>query len=135
MHKEYINPRGLFNSTQFGFSQAVVSDPGKLVFISGQVSSDEQLQVIGGADMIAQARHAFENLKSVMEQAGGHLKDIVSLRLYIVDYREEDSSAISGILKEYFGESHAPASTWIGVKSLANNKFLIEVEAQAVLPA
>lgn len=38
MGKEPLNPKELFDSKQFGFSQIAVSDGGKHVFISGQVA-------------------------------------------------------------------------------------------------
>ena len=133
MSKQFINPKELYNSRQFGFSQAVVSDPGKLVFISGQLPCDKDLHVVGGADLISQAKQAFENLKTTIENAGGTLKDLVMLRIYMVDYREEDADSIGNILREYFGTDNPPSTTWIGVKSLVNNKFLIQIEAQAVI--
>jgi len=133
MSKQFINPEELYNSRQFGFSQAVVSDPGKLVFISGQLSCDKDLHLLGGADLVSQSKQAFENLKTAIEKTGGTMNDIVSLRLYMVDYREEDADSIGNVLREYFGTDHPPATSWIGVKSLVNNKFLIEVEAQAVI--
>jgi len=128
-----MNPGELYNSTQFGYSQAIISEPGKLVFISAQFPCDNDQQLIGGADIISQAKQSFENLKTVIKKAGGSLSDIVSLRLYMVDYREEDADAVGNVLKEYFGTDHPPACTWIGVKSLVNNKFLIGIEAQAVI--
>ena len=135
MNKQCINPSELYNSTQFGYSQAIVSNPGKFVFISAQFPCNESQQVIGGADMISQAKKAFDNLKIAIETSGGRLDDIVLLKLYMVDYREEDAEAVGKIMKEYFGTDTPPASTWIGVKSLVNNKFLIGVEAQAVINA
>ena len=133
MNKECINPSGLYNSTQFGYSQAVACKPGKLVFISGQFPCDREQHLVGGADIISQAKQAFENLKTAIQKAGGSLDDIVILKLYMVDYREEDADAVGNVMKEYFGTNHPPASTWIGVKSLVNNKFLIGIEAQAVI--
>jgi 2-iminobutanoate/2-iminopropanoate deaminase len=133
MNKQYINPAELYNSTQFGYSQATVSNPGKLVFISAQFPCNEDQHLVGGADIISQARQAFDNLKIAIEKSGGSLKDIVMLKLYMVDYREEDADAVGSIMKEYFGTDNPPASTWIGVKSLVNYKFLIGIEAQAVI--
>jgi len=51
MNKKCINPQELFNSTQYGFSQIVVCDPGKIVFISGQVAWDENLNIVGENDL------------------------------------------------------------------------------------
>jgi enamine deaminase RidA (YjgF/YER057c/UK114 family) len=133
MNKRCINPRELFNSTQYGFSQVVVSDPGKLVFISGQVAWDENQEITGGNDLKMQTRKAIDNLKVAMESAGGSLENIVMLRIYKVDYKKEDGAVINEVLRENFGTVSPPASTWVSVKGLANDGFLIEIEAQAVI--
>ena len=133
MKKQCINPKGLFNSTQFGFSQIVVSGPGKMVFISGQVAWNENREIVGKNDLKEQAGMAFKNLKTAIEAAGGSLENIVMLRLYIVNYQAENGAIISEVLRENFGTENPPASTWINVQGLANEDFLIEVEAQAVI--
>ena len=133
MNKTCLNPKGLFNSTDFGFSQIVVSQPGKIVFISGQVAWDENRTILGKGDLKIQTRKAFENLKLAIKTAGGNLSHITMLRLYIVNYQQADGGIISEVLREYFGTKTPPASTWINVAGLANEDFLIEVEAQAVI--
>ncbi len=133
MNKKHINPTTLFNSTDFGFSQIVISGPGKLVFISGQVAWDKNRKIVGANDLKVQAKKTFENLKIAIEAAGGTVQDIVMLRIYVVNYKAEDASIIGEELRQCFGTEHPPASTWIGVTALANKDFLLEVEAQAVL--
>jgi enamine deaminase RidA (YjgF/YER057c/UK114 family) len=133
MNKKCINPKGLFNSTQHGFSQVVVRESGKLVFISGQVAWDENRDIVGGKDLRIQTQKAIDNLKLAIESVGGNLENIVMLRIYKVNYKSEDGSIISEILKKNFGVLTPPASTWVNVKGLANENFLIEIEAQAVI--
>ncbi len=133
MTKKYINPKTLFNSIQYGFSQAVVAPQGRTVYISGQVAWDSEQVIIGGTDLSQQAKQSFRNLQTAVESAGGKLMDIVSLRLYIVNYKAEDAAPVGTILREFFGTISPPASTWIGVSSLANKDFLIEIEAIAVI--
>ncbi len=133
MKKQCINPNSLFDSRQFGFSQIVVSNSGKMIFISGQVAWDENSNIIGKNDLAVQARKSLENLKVAMEAAGGTLDDIVMLRIYKVDYKKEDGAVISQALKEHFGTQYPLASTWISVDGLANEGFMIEIEAQAVI--
>ena len=133
MKKKTINPQTLFNSKQFGFSQVAISDPGRIVFISGQVAWDENLNVSGINDLAGQTRKSLDNLEIAIREAGGNLSDIVMLRIYIVNYRPENGSVISALLREKFGTESPPASTWISVQGLANKDFMIEVEAQAVV--
>ena len=133
MKKECINPKELYSSTQYGFSQIVISQPGKIVFISGQVAWDKNLNIVGVNDLKIQTQKAIDNLKLAIESAGGSLENIVMLRIYKVDYKREDGAIISEILRNTFGISTPPASTWVSVKGLANEEFLIEIEAQAVI--
>ena len=132
MPKEYINPDSLFPSLPHGFSQIVTATGRKMVFISGQTASDARKNIIGGDSVLAQARQAFRNLAKAMEAAGGALKDIVALRIYVVDYQAESGTAVGTALREFFA-ANPPASTWIGVSALAVPEFLVEIEATAVL--
>src|SRR5215510_4395778 len=132
MPKEFINPDSLFQSLPYGFSQIVVATGKKMVFISGQTAWDEGKNIVGGDSVLEQAKQTFRNLEKAMEAAGGTLKDIVALRIYVVDYQAECGTAVGIALREFFS-GNAPASTWIGVSALADPEFLIEIEATAVL--
>ena len=133
MPKEYINPNNLFPSLPHGFSQVVVGTGRKMVFISGQTAWDERKNIVGGDSVLEQARQAFRNLEKAMEAVGGTLKEVVALRIYIVNYQAECGTAVSIALREYFSAENPPASTWIGVSALADPEFLIESEATAML--
>jgi|SRR4030095_11356441 enamine deaminase RidA (YjgF/YER057c/UK114 family) len=133
MPKEYFNPDSLFPSLPHGFSQVVIASGGKMVFISGQTAWDARKNIVGGDSVLEQANQAFRNLETAMEAAGGTLKDIVALRIYVVDYQAESGTAVGIALREFFSPENSPASTWIGVSALAVPEFLIEIEATAVL--
>ncbi len=133
MPKEYTNPDSLFRSLEYGFSQIVAATGGKTVHISGQTAWNTQRQIIGGTDLAQQARQALRNVQAAVEAIGGTLADVVALRIYIVNYRPDQADAIGGALREFFPEEKRPASTWIGVSTLAVPEFLIEIEATAVL--
>ena len=133
MSKEYVNPNSLFPSVPHGFSQVVIATGRKMVFISGQTAWDARKNIVGGDSVLEQARQAFRNLETAMEAAGGTLKDVVALRIYVVDYQAESGTAVGTALREFFSPENPPASTWIGVSALAVPEFLIEIEATAVL--
>jgi 2-iminobutanoate/2-iminopropanoate deaminase len=133
MPKEHVNPNSLFASLPHGFSQVVIASGRKMVFISGQTAWDARKKIVGGDSVLEQARQAFRNLETAMEAAGGTLKDIVALRIYIVNYQAESGTAVGTVLREFFPSQNPPASTWIGVSALAVPEFLIEIEATAVL--
>ena len=133
MPKEYVSPNSLFPSLPHGFSQVVIASGRKMVFVSGQTAWDIRKNIVGGDSVLEQARQAFRNLEKAMEEAGGTLKDVVALRIYVVDYQAESGTAVGTALREFFSPQNPPASTWIGVLALAVPEFLIEIEATAVL--
>lgn len=133
MTKQAINPKSVFRSLEHGFSQAVVATGTRTLYVSGQTAWDSRKQLVGGADLREQARQAFTNLRAVVEAAGGTLADVVSLRIYVVDYSPEKAAPVGSAFREFFSADVKPASTWVGVAALADPGFLIEVEATAVM--
>jgi enamine deaminase RidA (YjgF/YER057c/UK114 family) len=131
--KQAINPSTVFRSLEHGFSQAVVASGTRTLYVSGQTAWDSDKQLVGGADLEAQARQAFANLRMVVEAAGGTLTDVVAVRIYVVDYRPEKAASVGRAFREFFSADVKPVSTWVGVAALADPGFLIEVEATAVL--
>jgi enamine deaminase RidA (YjgF/YER057c/UK114 family) len=133
MPKQRFNPPELFPSLQYGFSQLVVSQGGRTVYVSGQVAWDADENIVGPGDLRAQTWQSLRNLQTALQAAGGALSDVVSLRIYIAHSELADTRAISEGLKEFFPAECAPTSTWIGVPGLADPEFLIEIEAVAVI--
>ncbi len=111
------------------YSKAVLA--GNTLYISGQTGGglDGSPPVLG--DPAAQARQACENVKDLLQEAGGDLSHVVKLTTYITHraYREP----VYTVIAEYFGP-HAPASTGVIVDGLALAEFLVEIDATAVLP-
>ena len=132
MTRRQINPPSVFRSSDHGFPQGVVTAGKKTLYVSGQTAWDAERNLIGGSDLRAQARQAFQNLASVVEAAGGTRSDIVSIRIYIVNYKPENAEAVGSAYRDVFTPEVAPATTWVGVAALADPGFLIEVEAVAV---
>jgi len=133
MTKEHINPPELFPSLQYGFSQIVTSTGGKTVYLSGQVAWNAHRQLVGAGDLGIQTRAALKNIATALTIAGGSLTDVVSMRIYIVEDVLAEDHHVGAALREFFPPEHAPATTWIGVRALANKDFLVEIEAVAVI--
>ena len=133
MPKEHINPATLFPSVPLGFSQIVTACGGKTVYISGQTAWDAGKQIVGGNDLGQQTRQALRNVRTAVETAGGAISDVVSMRIYVVNYKRADAGPIGEALGEFFPRERPPASTLLGVSSLAVEDFLIEIEAIAVI--
>ena len=133
MLKEHVNPPSLFPSLQNGFSQIATAQGGKTVYISGQTAWDANKQIVGGMDLGGQTRQALRNVRTAVEAVGGTMADVVSLRIYVVNYKPEDARVVGEALREFFPAEAPPTSTWLGVTSLAVRDFLIEIEAIAVV--
>ena len=134
MTKEFINPPTLPNWERT-FSQIVVVSHGSnnTVYISGQVSVDENQNLIGEGDLKTQALRAFQNLEIALTAAAAKTTDVVKLNIYVKSYEPESAVPIGEALRKYFPEKNLPASTWLGVQSLAKEGYLIEVDAIAVV--
>ena len=133
MIKEFLNPPALPNWEQT-FSQVVVVSEGatNTVYISGQVAVDENQNLIGAGDLRAQALRAFQNLEIALSAAAAKMSDVVKLNIYVKGYEPQKAIPIGEALRKYFPGTNLPASTWLGVQSLAKEGFLIEVDAIAV---
>ncbi len=68
-------------------------------------------QLIGGTDLAAQAKQAFRNIQTVVEASGGTISNVVSLRIYVVDYPPEKAEAVGNALRESFSGPARPAAT------------------------
>ena len=134
MPAKRINPEGLYNSVQSGFSHATESTGGRLLHCSGQVAWDKDCNVVGEGDLRAQARQALANLKAVLAEAGATPADIVRIRTYVVDHTPDKLGVVGPELGAFYGDAMPAANTWIGVQALALPEFLIEIEATVQLP-
>lgn len=131
MATERINPSEMYNSLTYGFSHAAVSEPGRLLHLSGQVAWDKDYNLVGGDDLALQARQVFANLKSVLADQGLTPADLVRIRTYVVNHSPDKLEPVAGELMAFYGDAMPAANTWIGVQALALPEFLIEVEATA----
>ena len=112
------------------YKMATRQEGGQLLYISGQVARDTDGNVIGTGDMRTQARQVFQNLRQVLQAAGGDLNDLMKITTYIT--KIEDFPAVAQARSETF-QGELPASTLIVVKGLFNPDFLIEVEGVAAI--
>jgi 2-iminobutanoate/2-iminopropanoate deaminase len=104
---------------------------GKLLFVSGCVPVDADGKLVGGDDVVAQARRVFENIGSVLAAAGAGPGDVVKVTIFLTDIA--DRPMINPVRQEFFGETR-PASTLVEISRLAIPGAKIEVEAVAILP-
>lgn len=130
---ERLNPPALYNSLDYGFSHAAISEGTRTIHCAGQVAWDADGNVVGAGDLAAQTRQALANLKAVLAAAGATTADIVRIRTYVVDHSPEKLQPVGGALMEFWGDVTPAPNTWIGVQALALPEFLVEIEADAVV--
>jgi reactive intermediate/imine deaminase len=104
---------------------------GELVFVSGCVPVDSEGRLVGGGDVVAQARQTLANVGAVLAAAGCSFADVAKVTIYLTDV--DDRPLINPVRQEFFGDAR-PASTLVEVSRLAIPGAKIEVEAVAVVP-
>src|ERR1700741_404014 len=97
---------------------------GPLLFVSGIVPVDAEGRLVGGDDVVDQARAVFANLAEVVAAGGGGLADVVKVTLFLTDIA--DRPGINPVRQEAFGAVR-PASTLVEVSRLAIPGAKIEV--------
>jgi len=102
-----------------------------LLFVSGIVPVDADGRVIGGEDVVEQARQVFRNMGEVLAVAGAGFADVVKVTVFLTDV--DDRARINPVRQEVFGEAR-PASTLVEISRLAIPGAKIEVECVAALP-
>jgi 2-iminobutanoate/2-iminopropanoate deaminase len=104
---------------------------GELLFVSGVVPIDGEGVLVGGDDVVAQARQVLANLGAVLAAAGATFTDVVKVTVYLTDIA--DRARINPVRQEVFGSAR-PASTLVEVSALAVPGAKLEIEAVALVP-
>src|SRR5260370_26568864 len=132
MEKKYLTPDTLLKPRGYTHVVTIVG-PAKLVFVSGQVAIDKEGKLVGPGDLKTQIRQASANLKAALAAAGATPADIVKTNTYIANYKQSDYSAMREARGELFPDGEPPASTLVGVTSLAVDGLMVEMEAVAAV--
>jgi enamine deaminase RidA (YjgF/YER057c/UK114 family) len=135
--KQRIMPEGHWDWTiPVPFSQGWRC--GDFVFVGGQISADESGRTIGAGDIEMQTRNVFDNVTTVLHEAGVDWPDVVKLNTYYVFEGEGDDIRVfwekmTRVRLEYLPDP-GPVGTAVRVAGLAYPELLIEVEAIAYAP-
>jgi 2-iminobutanoate/2-iminopropanoate deaminase len=112
------------------YSQAVITDGGRIVWLAGQTAGADGAGKSLTGDFDGQVREVFSRLAKTLEEAGGALRDMVTMTVFITDARFGDR--FTQLRKEIFGDDF-PASALITVAGLARPEMLVEVQGIAVI--
>lgn len=127
MEKEIINidgvakPQGPFNH---------IVKAGGFLFITSQLSADLKTNKIIEGNIAEQTKKALENLKFLIESAGGKMEDIIKVSVYMKDIKDFDK--MNDVYRKYFKEGQEPARVTVQAISPIKN-IDIEIEAIAIL--
>ena len=125
-----LNPPNVWSP--FGaFSQAVIAGEGQTVYLKGQVSLDEQGQIVGEGDMEAQVAQTLDNIQRILEAMGGRLSDIVSLQQFTTDLQ---AFMRCGALRATYFQAPFPVTTTLEISALYDPRLLVEITGIAEIP-
>jgi enamine deaminase RidA (YjgF/YER057c/UK114 family) len=130
-HLEFLSPATL--ATPPGYSQIVKVTGGQTIYIAGQVALDASGNLVGPGDFRTQAQQVFLNIQTALAAVGADFSHVVKLNMYLLD--RSNLPILREIRDQYVNTAAPPASTLVEVKGLAQDAFLLEVEAIASLPA
>lgn len=130
MALECINPEDL--PVPLTYTHVIVATGTRLVFVSGQEPEDHQGNLVGYGDLASQARQVFANLGRALAAGGARPEQVVKITIYVVNHKREYLQIIEEARLALFGD-HKPADTLVGIATLSNPDYLIEVDAIAVV--
>ena len=110
-------------------SYSPVTKVGNIVYVAGQVATDENGNLVGGGDFPAQVEQCFRNVEAALQSAGASMNDLVKITGFLVNASDYD--AYDSIRKKHFPQN-GPASSTVVVK-LVLPELLFEIEAVAVI--
>jgi enamine deaminase RidA (YjgF/YER057c/UK114 family) len=118
-----------------GYANGIAVEPGRMVFIAGQVGWDAQ-QRFASADLVPQFEQALRNVLTVLAGAGGSPQHICRITAYCCDKPAYLAARrqLGAIWRDLMGD-HYPAMSLIFVSDLLDSPGKVELEATAVVPA
>ncbi|MEU4465975.1 RidA family protein [Streptomyces sp. NPDC024017] len=108
---------------EFGFAQAI--KVGDTIYVSGQLSHDDEGNFLHPGDFDAQLQQSYKNFEKVLAHYGATRNQVASETQFIVDLPKYNTAMAAANLA-YFG-NHRPTSSTVGVASLFFPGQLVEI--------
>jgi 2-iminobutanoate/2-iminopropanoate deaminase len=115
---------------QRGYSPAVVTEGGRIVWLAGQTGTVDDSGKSLANDFEGQARQIFRGFDAVLRKAGSTLADLVQMTVFVTDVRYGER--LWQVRKEVFGDDF-PGSAMVTITALANPEAKIEIQGYAVI--
>lgn len=113
---------------EYGYAQAVRI--GDTIYLSGQVSHDDQGNIVGPGDMEKQVRQAYANVGKVLAQYGATIDNVVDEVLFVTDMDAAFAARVK-CRQEVFSGSPVVASTIVQIQRLAFPELMVEIRCTA----
>jgi 2-iminobutanoate/2-iminopropanoate deaminase len=113
---------------EYGYSQAVKA--GDTIYLSGQVSHDDEGNILGVGYMEVQMRQAYANMQKMLAQYGATMDNLIEEHLFVTDM-EAAFAAAHKIRRDVFSGFPAIASTIVQIERLAFPELMIEISGIA----
>lgn len=107
-----------------------VDQPKSMIFVSGQLSRDDEGKQVGVGSMLEQTRQCIRNIEKSLTAAGASLSDIVWTTVYTTDIREFKQIVAA---REEFFKDNLPTSTMIEINHLSEPGMLVEIQVIAAI--
>lgn len=107
------------------YSQAVRA--GDFVYLSGQIPLDPATMEVVTGGFRDRAVRVFTSLEAVTRAAGGSLKDVVKLNVYLTDLGQ--FATVNEVMSEFLDEPY-PARAAVGVASLPKG---VDIEIEGIV--
>ena len=112
--------------------QAVATRGGTTLWMRGQCPQNlDDAKSIDSHDPVEQTHKVMQNIRQLIEEAGGGMEHLVKVVVYITDVRHRE--AVYRTMGEHVKGVH-PVSTGLVVQALARPEWLVEIDATAVIP-
>jgi enamine deaminase RidA (YjgF/YER057c/UK114 family) len=127
-------PKGHSPQRDPNYSEGIIAEGKRLLFVAGQAAGDESGNIVGIDDLHAQLKQTLDNMKLVLEEAGASFKNVVKILTFLRDYEDVSKffKARGELYPQYFRDGIYPPNSLV-IASLAAKELLIEIEAIAVM--
>lgn len=117
------------------YSHVGSAPAGSVLFLAGQLSTDESGQLVGKGDFTKQVETAFDNLGRLLGSLGADFDDVISFNTYVV--RPEDVETFFQIRRRLFPSlfrrKQYPPNNLFVLKQLFHPDYLFEIVAVAAI--
>jgi reactive intermediate/imine deaminase len=129
MTVKFMNPASMPPSA--GYTHVVQAENCRTLYISGQVPTDRNGNLVGGGDLALQTEQVFKNLEAALQAGGASFADVVKLNYYVRNIAQ--MQVVRDVRDRHVNQEHPPASSAVEVSRLVKDGFLIEIDAIAAI--